>query len=342
MRTHQVTTVATAVSGSRFTGASIAIAGGRNAPHHRANEVRPDADPPPVIIAWIGGGGSGGNVLAAHSLDGGKTFSDAGIVARAADGSVFTAVRLFAQDGKVYAFVGVAADGSAEASGGTLDGYVSTDKGVTWLHMDITVAHPEPLTPGGRVFGYRGSYLLPVSECGGSGGASAQSILISEDLSNWRLGGSVPGTESGCVDDGHIDHTQPNEQTQGLIMVMRDADESVEDGPMHEHARYAISPDGGETWSEATALVEVPSHHVSGFFSTDSLGRYVTVFNLDQDRQALKYRVKEPLGPWGPVHDFPSPGQTNERVDGVEVSAGRYYCVFDSDESLIVFADVAF
>jgi hypothetical protein len=172
---------------------------------------------------------------------------------------------------------------------------------------------------------------------------------LSEDLVHWRQGGVVPGSSESGLDDGHITHTQPGEHKDGLIIVMRESSASVNDSngadgirPADGHAWFSLSEDCGESWSSAEPYPEVPSRGARGFFATDSLGRYVTVFNSSLDGRALRCRVKEPRGPWGPVHDFPSPGERNQNVDATECAAGRYYCAFDSDRSTITFADVEF
>ena len=328
----------------QFSASSIIIAGGRDLPHHTAGEASPDGDPPPTMVAWINGDQGVGDVYTAVSRDGGRSWGAPRLL-RASGAAAYADVTLFSEGQLSYAFVGTTDPGDVSGERQTLAGYVTDDLGESWEDLGLDVANEGPTITAGRLFRYRGHYLLPVHACLAADGTGErfQSVLISDDLVRWRRGGIVPGTTDNCLNAGQISQTQPGEHRDGLIMVMRDSGGPEEAGdPVHGHARFSVSQDGGESWSVAQPFAEVPSLNARDFFSTDSLGRYVAVFNVTADRRVLKSRVKEPRGPWGPVHDFPSPGDRNENVDAVECAVGRYYTVFESDRTHIVFADVEF
>ncbi len=336
-----------------FSAPSIIIAGGRDVPHHTAAEAYPDIDPPPIMVGWINGQNGVGEVLTALSRDGGRTWSAPRPLRSADDTTRYLSITLFAEDQLSYAFLGTVHPDRSDAERVMLSACVTSDLGETWHDLEVDVGREGPSIAGGRLLSYCGHYLLPIHSGAGTSGTgdavAFQSALLSEDLVHWRRGGVVPGSGESGLDDGHITHTQPGEHEEGLIMVMRESRGSVDGSERADggeaadgHAWFALSEDCGESWSPADPYPEGPSRGARGFFATDSLGRYVTVFNSKLDRRALKCRVKEPHGPWGPVRDFPSPGEQNQNVDAVECAAGRYYCAFDTDLSTITFADVEF
>ena len=356
MKVNRVEVIALQNEGSssypNFYAPSLTIAGGRDVPHYRAADATPDSDPPPIMVGWINGENGAGEVYTALSEDGGRTWTPPRLLRQADSTTRYVTVTLFAEDQLSYAFLGTTGAGDPDGDRVNLAALVTSDLGETWKDFSIEVEHKGPTVVGGRLLSYCGHYLLPVHTSGGRRGSVEpfQSALLSEDLVHWRRGGVVPGSAESSLNDGHITHTQPGEHEDGLIMVMRESSgaggRAEAPGGRAEapggHARYSLSGDCGTTWSPAQPLPEVPSPDARGFFATDSLGRYVTVFNTSADRRSLKSRVKEPRGPWGPVHDFPSPGQRNQNVDAVECAAGRYYCAFDTDLDTITFADVEF
>lgn len=338
MKTLQVCTVASVEDhdgdAPELCARSIILAGGREVPHHRAGDANPDRDPPPVMAAWIHGANGVGDVYSAVSTDGGRSWSAPRLIAASNDRETYVDVTLFSEGELSFAYLGATpANAAADRGIATLRCFTTGDLGLNWESRDLSVSLDSGLMTGGRLMSYCGHYLLPVHTVGQG---SIQTALLSDDLLAWAPGGAVPRPEHLDLNDGHITHTQPEEHGDGLIMVMRDGEDRS------GHAHYSISEDCGESWSPATEFPEVPSHSSRGFFATDSLGRYVAVFHPSGGKRELKCRVKEPRGPWGPVHEFPSPGDVNDNVDAVEVAAGRFYAVLDSDRTSIVFADVEF
>ena len=302
-----------------FSAPSIIIAGGHDVPHHSAGEAYPDIDPAPIMVGWINGEDGAGDVYTALSRDGGRTWDTPRLLRTVDERSRYGSVTLFAEDQFSYAFLGPEASGDPVAEATNLLAYVTSDLGETWRPLDVLVECESRLVTGGRLLSYCGHYLLPVHAGGRAGeGEQFQSALLSEDLVHWRRGGVVPGSIEAALSDGHITHTQPGEHENGLIMVMRESNgRGTGSKSADGHARFSLSDDCGESWSAASPYPEVPSLDARIFFATDSLGRYVTVFNATPDRRSLKVRVKEPRGPWGPVRDFPGPGLQNQDVDAV-------------------------
>lgn len=320
-----------------FSSPSIIIADGRGSTHYSASAAHPDRDPPPIMVGWINGSDGVGDVYTAISHDGGRSWSVPWPLGHHDQSTRYASVTLFADEEGTFAFLGTDTSGSA-AGPVNLTVWQTDDCGETWHEAKIEAQFVGAV--GGRLLSYCGHYLLAVHS--GDGGAVHQSALLSDDLVHWKRGGEVPGSEHARLNDGQITHTQPGEQRNGLIMVMRESADPGRVAGAGGHAWFSLSEDCGKSWSSAEPYQEVPSLDARGFFTTDSLGRYVAVFNTTPDRRLLKCRVKEPHGPWGPVSAFPSPGARNQNVDAVECAAGRYYCVLDTDQDTINFTDVEF
>lgn len=284
-----------------------------------------------LMVGFIDGEHGAGDVYTTLSPDGGHQWTEPRLLVRA-DRTSYRSVALFFQDRRCYAFVETTHPGTKAG----LVAFTSEDLGMTWSESPIQVPDSAPVVVSGRLVTYRGRHVLPVHSVE-HGAQPTQSVLASDDLVHWDLGGSVAGS------DGTITHTQPGERQDGLIMVMREPPPpNPPVGCTDSHAQFSLSTDCGVSWSPTQPFLEVPCPTERAFFATDSLGRYVAIFNTGEEPRTLKCRVREPRGPWGPVHDVAAPGRRHQNVDGVECAPGRFFCVFESDPSTITFADVQF
>ncbi|MFI6290675.1 sialidase family protein [Nonomuraea sp. NPDC050790] len=319
-----------------------------------------------IVVGWRAGVSGPaepreqGSIGLAVSHDGGRTWTP-GTLAPATATHRYHYV-IFLNDGAaLYAFLGRITLSGERADGGELDGLPveltarrSADGGATWTDWPIEVDVPgngRGVVVAGKPVRHRGAWLLPYSERAGAG------VLRSSDLRTWRRGGlAVPPRGIGV---GEPQVVLSQDDPDALLMVVRTL---VEGTPEQKDAFYRTRPaysatclsrDGGLTWTPMVLDENLPNYYVKGFFTKDSKGRYVTIYNTlagpfrgdrpDQHREVLHYKVKEPGRPWSPGRLFADgPRLTTGTARGWDVyasaeeeSPGRLRVVWEHNRTAI-------
>ncbi|MFI9557342.1 sialidase family protein [Nonomuraea endophytica] len=323
-------------------------------PAHEVNRV-PDVavlDERRIVVGWRAGPGDRGSIGLARSQDGGRTWTS-GTLAAATGAHGYHNVIFLNDGGALYAFLGridrTRADLPAE-----LTAKHSADGGATWTDWPIEVDVPgngRGVVVTGKPVRHRGAWLLPYFERAGAG------VLRSSDLRTWRRGGLAVPPRGILVDEPQVVLSQ--DDPDALLMVVRTL---VEGTPEQKDAHYRTRPaysatclsrDGGLTWTPMVLDENLPNYYGKGFFTKDSKGRYVTIYNTlagpfhgdrpDHYREVLHYKVKEPGRPWSPGRLFADgPRLTTGDARGWDVHAGaeeeapgRLRVVWEHDRSAI-------
>ncbi|MFC4534691.1 sialidase family protein [Sphaerisporangium dianthi] len=328
--------------------------------------ARDDRDPAPT---------DQGSILYATSGDGGATWTT-GTLAAATSAHRYHYVIFLNDGGVLYAFLGritVSADRDRE---GEVDGFPvamtarrSTDAGRTWADFPVTVqvpANSRGVVLAGRPLKHDGVWLLPYWQA--SGGTTRAGVLRSADLATWTPGALAAGPPGVSIEEPQlaVSHDAPGtllmvartlNLTGGSSAAARDAFYRAN----ASHAATATSADGGLTWSAMTLDPELPNYYVKGYFTSDSGGRYLTIYNTlagpftgagaskpDQYREVLYYKVKRPGAPWGPGRLFADGARLTEGAargwdvyaSADEYAPGRFFVVWEHNQTAIKVAEL--
>lgn len=171
-------------------------------------------------------------------------------------------------------------------------------------------------------------------------------VLVSDDLTNWDLGGIVPQSGHEFLQEGFLaaDQEKPHE----MLLVMREGDWHVTINAASEewtlisqgHCAFLSRSSDGERWSSAEPWPDIPNYNVKGCFLTDSKGRYITFHNDASNREDLFAKVKDRAKDWSlPVLVSNRPGW-NCYAAAVEAAPDRIIFVYEHDKREIVFQEL--
>ncbi|MGQ4358346.1 sialidase family protein [Streptomyces sp. SAS_272] len=304
-----------------------------------------------------------GYIRYSYTTDGGVTWSRPQTLAQETSEYSWHYVELYKTGNRIFAYMGRTA--ITNYSGLPIDAVVakeSTDGGHTW--HDFTIDMPlNPTTdaslPGkqnlalaGRpVQMANGLYVMPYWASKRENG-----VLYSVDLVKWTAAGPVPNPTDHLPGEPQlvISQDDPNK----LLMVARSKP------PVDGAASFALTATADVTktttetgtvvkvsWSPFRLDTNVPNNDSKGYFTKDSTGRYLTIYNTKTDpiRQAMNYRTKntgtaawssselfaDPTGP-----NDPTPAGTGAGWDTYpmadEYAPGKFFVVWEHDTSAIL------
>ncbi|MEU4829505.1 sialidase family protein [Streptosporangium sp. NPDC023615] len=196
-----------------------------------------------------------------------------------------------------------------------------------------------------------------------AGGTTRAGVLRSADLTSWTSGELAENPPGVAVEEPQI---APSGDAPGtLVMVTRTLDLRSGTSAAARDARYrsgaahcatAVSTDAGLTWSPLRLDEDLPNYYVKTFFTRDSAGRQLAIFNTlagpftgpsaskpDQYREVLYYKVRRPGGPWEPGRLFAGgPRLTRGAARGWDVypsadeyEPGRFFVVWEHNQTNI-------
>ncbi|GLW26164.1 hypothetical protein Mame01_62060 [Microbispora amethystogenes] len=341
---------------------------------HEGNRV-PDIaalDARRLVVAWRAGVADAhdpsptdqGAIMYGRSGDAGRTWT---IGTLAADTSEhrYHYVMFLKDGGTLLALLGRITIGADRDAAGNVDGFPvtmvakkSTDGGRTWTGFPVSVAVPantRGVVVAGKPLRHDGLWLVPYWQA--AGGTTRAGVLRSADLVTWTPGALAANPPGLSVEEPQVVVAQDDPGT--LLMVartIRGGTAADKDAYYRSHAAYAAtatSVDGGLTWSAFTVDPELPNYYVKTFFTGDSDGRYLTIYNTlagpftgpasgkpDQYREVLHYKVKLPGTPWGPGRLFADGRRlTSGAARGWDVYAsadeyepGRFFVVWEHNQ----------
>ncbi len=344
---------------------------------HEGNRV-PDIvalDRMRLVVAWRAGvrderdptPSDQGSIMYARSGDGGETWT-VGTLAAATAAHRYHYV-MFLKDGEtLYALLGRIAADLKDDPEGDVDGFPvsmvarkSTDGGRTWTDFPIVVdvpANSRGVVLAGKPLRYGELWLLPYWRQVGR--ATRAGVLRSADLVTWTSGALAENPPGVSAEEPQIALSHDTPGT--LVMVTRalnltgGASAAARDAYYRANAAYcatATSSDGGLTWSPMTLDGNLPNYYVKTFFTGDSDGRYLAIYNTfagpltgpsaskpDQYREVLHYKVKRPGEPWEPGRLFADgPRLTKGAARGWDVypsadeyEPGRFFVVWEHNQ----------
>jgi hypothetical protein len=333
-----------------------------------------------LVVAWRSGvedpdgldptPNDSGDIRYGYSSDGGATWTT-GMLAQADSTYRYHYAILLNDGGTLYALLGRVTIDDDRDGNGQLNGFPtymiakrSTDNGHTWTDHAVTVnvpANDAGVVIAGRPFEYGGQWLVPFWR--EQNGVKAGGVLSSNDLVTWNPGGLVVGPSDFQIEEPQVVVSQDDPGT--LLMVTRTLDQrggatAAERNTFYRaNASYvatATSTDGGVTWSSPQMHFELPNYYVKAFFTKDSFGRYLHIYNTfagsitgsissrpDQYREVLYYQVKRPGEPWSPGRMF-ADGVRETNIIGRgwdtyasadEYSPGKFVVVWEHQQTSI-------
>ncbi|MEU8203048.1 sialidase family protein [Streptosporangium sp. NPDC049046] len=347
---------------------------------HEGNRV-PDIvalDHRRLVVAWRAGVRDArdpaptdqGSIMYARSEDGGLTWT-VGTLAAATATTRYHYVIFLNDAGTLYALLGLISVERDRDREGDVDGFPtslvvrrSADGGRTWTAFPVTVDVPDNgrgVVVAGKPLRHGGVWLVPYWRH--SDGTNRAGVLRSTDLKTWTSGGLAENPPGVAIEEPQIAPSQDDPGT--LVMVTRSLDLRSGASAAARDARYrsgaahsatATSTDGGLTWSPLKLDANLPNHYVKTFFTRDSAGRHLAVFNTlagpftgpsaskpDQYREVLYYKVRRPGEPWEPARLFADgPRLTRGAARGWDVypsadeyEPGRFFVVWEHNQTNI-------
>lgn len=214
----------------------------------------------------------------------------------------------------------------------------TADGGLSWHHVELAMDYQGPLIIVGGITPVERDgvthYLLPAhrnTRRRDRHGDRRQFVLESTSLLHWKMSDYVDYPEESPVflHEGRIG---PNDEGEGLKIVMRTADMQRErplDPPV---AWSSISRDAGRTWTVAKPESALPNHRSKAFFGRDSNGRHVYVYSDTYEREGLWYKTRGAGEVWSEARRFYHANDRNSYPTLVEDSsrAGEWLAVWDS------------
>lgn len=269
-----------------------------------------------------------GSILCATSRDEGRNWSSPLVIAHSDQEVAYGNVTLFAYEGGLHAFIGCCPAGHANSEKQRIVSRISTDDGSTWSDGGLEVDYFHPTIGGGKVLRFAGRFLMPFHR---NDSLRLHGVLVSEDLRSWRLGGVVPQTGGSELREASIFLQEgflapANDHSGELLLVMREGDWRVSgQGEAQQwtlvsagHCAHVSRTRDGLNWSPAEPWPDIPNYNVKGMFLTDSLERYVILYNDSADRSRLLAMAGAP-GAWSPPLLLAESGEWNCYPMAVEV-----------------------
>jgi BNR repeat protein len=311
-----------------------------------------------------------GAIMCARSGDGGESWTVSTLAAATAVHRYHYVI--FLNDaGTLYALLGrIVIDRDRDGEGG-VDGFPtsmvarrSTDDGRTWTDFPVTVDVPDNgrgVVIAGKPVRSGGLWLVPYWRH--SGTTTRAGVLRSADLRTWTSGGLAENPPGVAIEEPQIAVSQDDPGT--LVMVTRTLNLTGGTSAAARDAYYranaarcatATSTDAGLTWSPMTLDENLPNYYVKTFFTRDTAGRYLAIFNTlagpftgasaskpDQYREVLYYKVRRPGEPWEPGRLFADGARlTSGAARGWDVYAsadeyepGRFFVVWEHNQTNI-------
>ena len=212
----------------------------------------------------------------------------------------------------------------------------TADGGRSWHHVELAMDYQAPLiiVAGIETVMRDGvaHYLLPAhrnTRRHDLHGDRRQFILESTSLLHWKLRSYIEYPEMNPVflHEGKI---APNDEGEGLKIVMRTADMQREKPLNPPLAWSSVSQDGGKTWTEAKPEPQLPNHRAKSFYGQNSDGTHIYVYSDSYERKALLYKTRKPGGDWSQERTFYHENNKNSYPTLVEDKPGQWIAVWDS------------
>ncbi|MCT9082035.1 sialidase family protein [Streptomyces fulvoviolaceus] len=285
-----------------------------------------------------------GYIRYSYTTDGGTSWSRPQTLAQETSEYSWHYVELYKTGNSIIAYMGRTSP--SEYSGLPINAIVakeSTDGGHTWhdFTVNLPLADHGNLALAGRpVQMATGRYVMPVWWTGRQVGA-----LYSDNLQTWTAGTAAANPTAYLPGEPQLVISQ--DDPTKLLMVARS---TPADGTSPTFALTAVSTNGGESWGALSTDTNVPNNDSKGYFTKDSTGRYLTIYNTKTNpiRQAMNYRTKSPGAAWSSSKLFadptgptdPTPAGTGAGWDtypmGDEYAPGKYFIVWEHDTSAIL------
>jgi hypothetical protein len=299
--------------------------------------------PDDAVVAWREGTVPGkvdqGYIRYAYTTDGGSTWSHPKVLAQETSEYAWHYVILYQAGDELFAYLGRAP--AASTNGLDIDAVVvkhSTDRGHTWQDYAVTLPTDiRNLIVAGRPLRLSdGTHAIPFWSSNRRNG-----VLLSTDLKTWTAK-FVPDLNGFKPAEPQIAVSQDDPNT--LVMTARSGHYTAADyatGPTY--AATATSTDNGRTWTSFTLDPNLPNHNTKGYFTKDSTGQYLAIYNTALDRKVLYYKVKRPGEPWG-AGQFLADGPAVTSGTGTgwdtyamadEYAPGKFFVTWEHDTSAI-------
>jgi hypothetical protein len=157
-------------------------------------------------------------------------------------------------------------------------------------------------------------------------------VLVSDDLITWELSSYIPQRleDDVFLHEGYLAPAQ-EPGSKDIVIVMRTARNSDYHVPLDPPRAFSsCSSDGGASWSEARAEMDLYNARSKAFFGQDARGNYVYVYSANFEREALHYKTKHPRRPWSEARVFYDNGGRNTYPNLREYEPGGFYATWDS------------
>ncbi|WAU79937.1 sialidase family protein [Streptomyces sp. Qhu-G9] len=287
-----------------------------------------------------------GYIRYSYTTDGGAHWSRPQTLAQETSEYAWHYVVLYRTGNEIFAYLGRTT--ATESNNGLPINAVvakrSIDEGHTW--QDFTVNMPLDLDTtdntgsglGNLALAGRpvqladGTHVMPYWASGRKNGA-----LYSTDLVNWTAG--TPAANATGYLAGESQLVVSQDDPNKLVMVAR----NTLNGGTQKYALTATSTNGGRSWTSFALDTNVPGYDSKVYFTKDSTGRYLTIYNTADDKLALNYKVKAPGKSWRAAKFF-ADGAAETTSDGAgwdrypmadEYAPGKFFVVWEHDTSRI-------
>ena len=284
-----------------------------------------------------------GDMICSITKDGGKTWSPRIPVFnhQHRNGSVQYAYNnavLFRPEGQdiIWLFVMRAPLHYKNSENADIVAAYTADGGMSWHHVEVAMDYQSPLiiVAGLQTVERNGvtTYLLPAhrnTRRADPHGDRRQFVLESTSLLHWKLANYVdyPEDDPLFLHEGKI---APNDEGEGLKIVMRTATMDRERPLESGLAWSSVSTDQGKTWSIAKPEPELPNFRSKAFFGQDTNGKHIYVYCDHFDRKGLFYKTKSKGGDWSNAKKFYDAGNRNSYPTLIEDKPGEWLAVWDS------------
>ncbi|WP_405644042.1 sialidase family protein [Streptomyces sp. NBC_00019] len=284
-----------------------------------------------------------GYIRYSYTTNGGTSWSRPQTLAQETSEYSWHYVTLFETGGAIYAYLGRTSP--ANRTGLPINAIVakkSTDEGHTWqdvaLNMPLSLVQDAPgynLALAGRPLQLGvNRYVMPYWETKRRNG-----LLYSTDLVNWER--RAPVNNPLADQPGEPQLVVSQDDPDELLLVARNTPATG----TTSFAMTATTTDEGEgnNWTDFQLSTTVPSNDSKGYFTKDSAGRYLTIYNSAKNRLALNYKVKPVGKSWLTAKPF-ADGPADTTSDGSgwdaypmadEYAPGKFYVVWEYDTSRI-------
>jgi hypothetical protein len=301
-----------------------------------------------IVVVWRNdynqsAGFDKGDIVYSRSTNGGSTWSVASVLKARNATWVYTNAQLYYDNNVLYAYIGRTGP-NQDANYQHLIGVRSLDQGLTWQDIALTFDYSLPMVANTHIVKVGTYFIMGFYRDDDSEGPRVRfhSVVRSTDLLNWTKAQTFPNSNNIFMIEGWI-HTIYN---SGAIGITMRTDQGV--------AYSSISSDQGATWSQVFAENELPNNYSKPVFINDTNNQYVYMYNTninfgidfpratpiyDPARQILNIKVHAAGSLWSSrrtLVDIPNVVDTYPAA--VEVSPGKFFMVWESNYTNIIFA----